>query len=227
MIQVLAATDRTETAPAVDGVAAAVAQVLHSDIRRVRSEPGQSAKTVQLLQRVLNEPETLLGVLAVNEPSPAACWRIIQESTKPLIIVPAALRSVRPISRVLVPLDGTAESAGAVAETVDLFARAGVDLVILHVFDETTVPRFWDQVAHARRAWEAEFLARYCRLPGIRLELRQGVAGEHVVDVAATEQVDLITLGWSQRLGPGRACIVRKTVRDAVVPVMLVPVVAS
>jgi nucleotide-binding universal stress UspA family protein len=59
--------------------------------------------------------------------------------------------------------------------------------------------------------------------PGARLELRSGVAGEQVVDVAMAEQVDLIALGWSQRLDAGRARTVRRTVTEASVPVMLVP----
>jgi len=41
--------------------------------------------------------------------------------------------------------------------------------VVLHVFDAQTVPKFWDQHAHAGQAWEQEFLARYCALPGARL----------------------------------------------------------
>jgi hypothetical protein len=99
-------------------------------------------------------------------------------------------------------------------------------VVVLHVFDASTVPRFWDQAAHARRAWEEEFMTRFCAQPGARLELRSGAAGQQVVDVAATEGVDLITLGWSQRLDPGRAQTVRRTVLEAAVPVMLVPLAA-
>jgi hypothetical protein len=39
--------------------------------------------------------------------------------------------------------------------------------------------------------------------------------------VAAAEQADLIALAWSQRLEPGRAAAVRRTILDAEVPVML------
>ncbi|MEC3953730.1 hypothetical protein VMT65_11855 [Nocardia sp. CDC153] len=58
------------------------------------------------------------------------------------------------------------------------------------------------------------------------ITLRSGVPGEHVVDVAA-EKADMIVLGWSQQLLPGRARIVRKTVVAESVPVMLVPVGAG
>ena len=131
------------------------------------------------------------------------------------------------IGRALIPLDGTPESATAVAKTIRLLAHAGVDLVVLHVFDATTVPKFWDQPGHAAQVWQNEFLARYCDQPGARIRLRSGVLGEHVVDVvdvAATEHVDLIALGWSRRLYEDRAHTIRRTLHDADVPVLVVPI---
>jgi nucleotide-binding universal stress UspA family protein len=164
-------------------------------------------------------------VLARDERSRPIWRRVAQRSARPVVLVPAAARGRRPeIRRVLLPLDGTAESAAAVAGAVEQFAGAGVDLVVLHVFDAETVPRFWDQAAHAGRAWAEEFLARYCAQPGVRLELRTGVAGEHVLDVAEAERADMIAFGWSQQLDPGRARTIRRAVLDAVVPVMLVPI---
>jgi len=91
---------------------------------------------------------------------------------------------------------------------------------------EPAVPKFWDQHAHACQAWGQEFLARYCALPGARLELRSGAAAEHVVKVAGAEQADVIALAWSQRLEPGRALVVRRAVLDTGMPVMLVPMPA-
>ena len=59
----------------------------------------------------------------------------------PIVMVPPSVRCApRPIGRVLVPLDGTAEAAAAVAETATLLSGAGVELLILHVFVEQTVP---------------------------------------------------------------------------------------
>jgi len=114
-----------------------------------------------------------------------------------------AQRRPRRIRRVLLPLDGTARSAAAVAEVAERFAHGGAELVVLHVFDAQTVPKFWDQHAHASQAWEQEFLARYCALPGARLALRSGAAAEHVAKVAGAEHADMIALAWSQRLEPG------------------------
>ena len=140
-----------------------------------------------------------------------------------LAVEPAAAQDVR----VLDLRTGVLARTGQGPDAAEQFARAGVDLVALHVFDAETVPRFWDQAAHARRAWAEEFLARYCAQPGARLELRTGVAGERVLDVAEAEGADMIALGWSQQLDPGRARTVRRAVLDAVVPVMLVPMASG
>ena len=185
---------------------------------------GQAARQVI---RALHQPGTAAGVLSGDERSRPLWQPVAQQSAKPVVLVPAHARLPRRIRRVLLPLDGTARSAAAVAEAAERFARGGAELVVLHVFDAQTVPRFWDQHAHAGQAWEQEFLARFCALPGARLELRSGTAAEHVAKVAGAEQADMIALAWSQRLDPGRAAAVRRTVLDAEVPVMLVPMPAG
>lgn len=176
--------------------------------------------------RELIDPGVVLGVLALAD----GAWDIVARSTVPLVLVPPASESKHvgqyELRRVLVPLDGTDEAAHAVAATVRLFRTAGIEIVVLHVFDEHTVPAHWDQAAHARDAWETEFLARYCDpcFPDapLGLTLRSGAPGQRIVDLAA-EQADMIVLGWSQQLLPGRARIVRQAVSAATVPVLLIP----
>ena len=229
MAQVIAVTTGTDADGQVRQTAAAVAGVIGGEVRpvsidRQRMTPQAAAAVL----RALREPRAALGVLASDRPSRRFWLRVVRGVSKPVVLVPAAARGRPPgIRRVLLPLDGTPESAAAVAETVDAFGQAGVEFVALHVFDERTVPRFWDQPAHADQAWTQEFLARNCARPGIRLITRSGVAGEHVVDVAAEERADLIALGWSRHLDPGRARTVRRTVQAAAVPVLLVPLVTA
>ncbi|RDI55222.1 universal stress protein [Nocardia mexicana] len=186
----------------------------------VRTEPGDASDDEYL--RALSAPDVALGVIAVD----GSGWDIVRRSGKPVVLVSERVCPGRAIKRVLVPLDGTDESAHAVAESVRLFRAVGAEIIVLHVFDAGTVPGYWDQAAHAREAWEHEFLARYCTPhfpgPAPALTLRTGQPGENVVDVAA-EHADMIILGWSQNLESGRARTVRKTVAEAAVPVMLVP----
>ncbi|HEX6197124.1 MAG TPA: universal stress protein [Jiangellaceae bacterium] len=223
MEEILAAVTDHDADHRVDGFATAVAKLTNAQVRHLELGVPESRK--QAIARVLHEtaaPEVVLTVLSRDVPTPPIWPGVIPQVSKPVILVPYTGLPLT-LSRALVPLDGTPESTGAVAGVMDLFARAGLDLVVLHVFNAATAPRFWDQAAHARREWEEEFMARYCSAPGARLTLRSGAPDEQVVDVATEEHADLITLGWSQRLASGRAQTVRRTIADSLVPVMLVP----
>ncbi|WP_330178591.1 universal stress protein [Nocardia sp. NBC_01503] len=203
-------------------VAATLAKVVGAHVSGVPSDVPDEE-----FVRALDDPEVVMGVVAHND----GVWKIVRRSAVPIVLVPPTMVAAQyGIERVLVPLDGTEEASYAVAESVRLFCAAGIEIMVLHVFDSTTVPAHWDQAAHARAAWETEFLARFCApyFPGLcqTLTLRSGAVGDNIVDVAA-EQADLIVLGWSQRLEPGRAQIVRNAVATATVPVMLVPVTSG
>lgn len=225
MPEVLAAVEAGQDSLVTD-VAELISGIVQAGTRRLDvPEDISQEQAAALMLRALDEPAAVLAVLAAHSSSRAACWRVVQRARKPVVLVPPGAKVRRPaISRVLLPLNGTPESAVAVADTMGLLARAGVDLVVLHVFDAATVPRFWDQAAHAHQAWTEEFLARNAATAGARLELRSGSPGEHVVDVAGAEEADLIALGWSQHLDAERSRTVRRSVLHAGVPVLLLPV---
>lgn len=229
MTEVLAMTGGTDFDDQVAATAAVVGELIGADVRPVNiaGEPTAERAAARAL-RALSEPGNWLAVLPSDEPTRHIWRRVIQASAKPVILVPPAMRGKRlRIRRVLLPLDGTPQAASAVAEPAGQFARAGVDLVALHVFDADTVPRFWDHPVHGHHAWAQEFLARNCPRPGVRLELRSGAVGYHILEVATQEHADLIALGWSRRLGKGRAHTVKQTLAAAAVPVMLAPLASA
>ncbi len=210
----------------VAGAAAAVAELLGATVRTVAVDASDADAAGSEVLAELAEPDTVAGVLPATEDS-ASGWssRVLTDSPRPVVVVPAGPGApIRAINRVLVPLDGSREASSAVAETLALLARHDVDVVVLHLFTGPTVPRFWDHQGHADEAWKTEFLARHCPHPGIRLELRAGEPGESILDAARCERVDLIALGWSQRLDSGRALTVRHTLAAGEVPVLLLPV---
>jgi len=229
MSAVLAVLDHGAVGQPVADVATAIAAIMNAEVRRIDlTGVTGAARKADCVLTELAEPASVLGVLPGAAPLQRLGWAVLQRARKPVVLVPAAVRPApQMISRALIPLDGTPESAAAVAETIRLLAGAGVDIVVLHVFDATTAPKFWDQPAHAEQAWQDEFLARYCDHPGVRLQLRSGVPGEHVLDVATTEQADLIAIGWSQQPGRARARTLRQTLRDARAPVLVVPIAAQ
>jgi len=223
--EVLAILRSHDAGPPVTETAAMIAQLVGAEVREIRLAADLSPqRAARQVMRALHRPGTVIGTLAGDAASRPLWRRVVQQSAKPVVLVPAAADRPARIRRVLLPLDGTARSAAAVAAIAEQIARGGAELVVLHVFNAETVPMFWDQPAHAGRAWAREFLARYCGQPGARLELRHGAAAEHVLEVAGAEKADMITLVWSQRLEPGRAPIVRRAILDAAVPVMLVPI---
>ena len=146
--------------------------------------------------------------------------------SKPLVLVPPHTAMAFQLRRVLVPLDGTTITAAALTETVVLARDAEVEVDVLHVREEDSLPLFSEQPQHETESWAREFIARYCPAVDLgRLHLRVGRPGEHVVGVAEETGADLIALGWAQDLSPGRASVVREALERSRIPVLLVPVV--
>jgi Universal stress protein family len=104
---------------------------------------------------------------------------------KPLLVVPPQAAAPKTLNRVLVPLDAEPTTAAALAETLELACRHQLELVVLHVHDHASLPAFSDQPQHELAAWSEEFLRRHCPNPDlVRLEVRVGAPGQHVLSVA-------------------------------------------
>jgi nucleotide-binding universal stress UspA family protein len=144
---------------------------------------------------------------------------------KPVAVVPPDAPVAPRLRRVLVPIDAASRSLTP-RTIVHIATDTGIDVVALHVVDETTLPAFTDQPQHEDETRTREFLRRYCPwgIDNIRLEFRVGHVHQLVAAVANETNADLIVLGWSQQLGMGRARIVQATLEQAHVPVLLVPV---
>jgi len=178
----------------------------------------------------MSSDAVLAGVLGARRmsggprPVGSTALEVITRVDKPVAVVPPGAAVPSPaIGRILVPLDGTSTSAGAVRVLSEICARSGVEIVVLHVFDSSTMPVFWDQPAHESEAFANEFLARFMSQPGARVSLRTGAPREGVLDAADRESVHVIALGWSQHLDPGRAEVVRHVLSEASLPVLLIP----
>lgn len=252
MNAVLAAIDSATAAPSILHTAGALADLLHSSVRaiHVRESPDVAAyltngtlgievdvvdgEPATEIVNALGDPDVLLAVIGTRDdttgPRPAGhtALEVVARVDKPVVIVaprPADALPDRTLHRILVPLEGTAESTDAVSVALQPFAEAGAELIALHVFDASTVPRFWDQSAHASNSYAAAFESQWCDMPTADVHLRRGAAPATVVNVADDERVDLIALGWRQDLGAGRAATVRAALAHTI-PVLLVPLAA-
>lgn len=153
--------------------------------------------------------------------------RVATALSKPVVVVPPDARVPSAFRRVLVPLEGTRSTSLAPRSMVELAGK--IDVVVLHVLEEDSIPGFTDQPQHEQPAWEEEFLARWCPwgIGSVQLESRVG-RSDVVVPAAAEEcRCDLIALGWSQELAAGRAPVVRAVLERSRLPVVLVPVIAA
>jgi hypothetical protein len=201
--------------------AIALATVLGLDVQWFRApsigEPDRVDRVVATLER----DDVEVGVIGVDTPA-GGCWDVLPRVTGPLLVVPEhAVLTPGSLIRVLVPLDGRAETAASVAEMADRLLTGGAEVVAVHVFVPATVPAFWDQAAHSHASWTAEFLRR--NLPAVRdLGLRRGEPAEEVLAEVAASGSDVLLLGWSQNLVEGKAQIVRKCLMHGSVPVLLV-----
>ena len=145
---------------------------------------------------------------------------------KPVLVVPPEAGVREKFRRVLVPLEASVSASIAPRTIVQLARATTIEAIALHVYDEESLPLFTDQPQHEQEAWAREFLARYCPagLGDVRLETRVGRSDQLVPLVADECGCDLVALGWSQELAPGRARVVRATLERSRLPVLLVPV---
>lgn len=151
---------------------------------------------------------------------------VIQAIDKPVLAVPPSTPQARRFERVLVPLDGTGATTSALRGVLaEVHRLDGPELVALHVFEPGSLPPFGDQLIHEVEAWSEEFLDRYApvRPEGMRLELRVGMPADVVRAIVEEIEADLVAVGWSQDLAPGRATVVRALLRSSGVPVLLLP----
>jgi nucleotide-binding universal stress UspA family protein len=149
---------------------------------------------------------------------------VLENVHKPVVVVPPDAE-MRPLSRVLMPLEGVEEIAPALAELCELLGAADADIVVLHVFEPEGLPPFADHSTYESDAWSEELVAR--SMPSCRahphVELRVGDATE-VLRVAPRElDIGLVAVSWHRNLSPSRARVVRTLLTSSRTPIALFP----
>ena len=82
--------------------------------------------------------------------------------SSPLVVVPPAARQPGHLRRVLVPLEGKETESHTPRAIVELARGEQLDVVVLHVLEEESLPLFSDQPQHEQAATTEEFLRRHC-----------------------------------------------------------------
>jgi nucleotide-binding universal stress UspA family protein len=248
MRSVVAAIDGTTASAGVLRVAREVARVLGGDVDAVHvvDERGPNDEQIHVFEteptlRLLDGPvapalvseASRAGVEVVvmglrrtvggSRPVGHVALEVIERADTIIVAVPPATPSPYELRTVLVPIQG--RPAEALDRVVRVAQGALLDLVILHVHDERSIPSFEDQPHYDLEAWADEFLARW--VPGARhetvMEVRVGSAAEEVVRVSRECGAQMIAIGWDRELAEDRAMVVRATLERSAVPVALLP----
>lgn len=237
-MRVLAAVDDSPARLGVRRVAEALARLLGVEVdvvtvieaeeplptNTVRRERGTP---IERLAVELGDPDVLLGVLGARRlpgsrhPTGHVVTALIERAPCPIVVVPPGDRPVRPPRRILVPVEGAEVPDGALGRALSPFAEAGVGIVSVHVFTESTTPSFWEGWNDSE-LWCAEFCARHAPR-GAALELRTGDVCTEIIDAAADLDTDLVAVEWSQDLSLGHARVIRTLLDRLPMPVLLVP----
>jgi nucleotide-binding universal stress UspA family protein len=243
---VIAAIDNSAAARPVLAGAAALGQLLGAGVEAVHvaDEPGQTARACAdslaiPMRRLAGDPVTEVLVLAsassVVGVAIGARRRVkghgighlpravLDAVDKPVLVVPPEAPPVERFRTALVAMEGTPAKARAIKSAVELAAGADLELIVVHVDDESSIPSFSDQLAHEADAYATEFLARYAPgAPRARLELRVGSPAEEIIAASTSLAADVIALGWPQSPEPGRGRVAREVLDRSHVPVLLV-----
>jgi len=253
MTRVLAALDNSVAAQPVLSTATAIARLLGAELEavHVRTDGERIARSVAdsaglelaelegpvvaTLVAAAAEDDVTLAVLGARAtpggalPAGSTAVGVATSIAKPVVLVPPETPHPGRMRRILVPLEGTASTSLAPRGVIELASEGSLDVIVLHVLDEASLPAFTDQPQHETETWAREFLERYCPfgVGCVQLEMRVGNREELVPQVGQEMDADLIALGWSRALAPDRAPVVHAALERGHLPVLLMPVASS
>ena len=148
---------------------------------------------------------------------------LVERSLNPVVIVPPELIAGGPFRRLLIPLEGTEASSRPVLEVLLPLLAIDVELIVIHVFTESTTPAMLDHPWRDLEILGEEFLTRHLPDQEASIELRHGPVADQVAEACDEHGPDLIVLSWSQDSRAGRAHVVRRVLGSVKRPILLLP----
>jgi nucleotide-binding universal stress UspA family protein len=251
MKTVLAAIDDSAAAQPVLATALAVAPLLDATVEALHvsadEDGGRTAEAAagaagiplrrasgdpleQITQYVEGDDVQALVVGARASPAgrhPAGhlALAIADNIVKPVIMVPPEAELRAPFRRVLIAMKGTPRTARDLFRTIQVATQADLELMVVHVDDQQSIPSFSDQVQYDTEAYAKEFLARYCPgAPDARLLLRVGQPVDEILATADEIVPDMLAVGWPRHGRERRGEVAREIVQRSHIPVLLVAV---
>jgi nucleotide-binding universal stress UspA family protein len=247
MRKVVACVDNSTAARPVLAAAAAIAPLLDATVEAVHvREDGEAtvdaiveARHVELcvLQGDVVEelvsyacrPDVVATTVGAHDHSGRARHmghvptELADRSDAPVLVVPPDATFSGPVHRVLVAMEGKRGHELALKGAVDVAVDAKLEIIVVHVDDESSIPAFSDQIQHETDAYAAEFLARFApSAPEAKLELRVGDPADEILRASETIKPELLAMGWRQRPAQAHEGVAPTVVARCRYPVLLV-----
>lgn len=178
----------------------------------------------------MEKPRGTIGSVAEEVILGAHCPVVLVQPERGL--EPWALR------RILLPHDGTPATTAAMDPAGDLAELTGAEVLVVYVAapgepaptepGSFAAPRYLDQPQHEWPAWASEFISRMSALGHptsevqLTLLMAAGDPGEQIVRVSREHESDLVVLAWHGSWEPRRAATMKRVIREAHCPVLLV-----
>jgi hypothetical protein len=181
------------------------------------------------LQDAIAVPEVIIAVIGARSAPGGRQFvgstvrKILERTEKPVVVVPPGMVCPDAFRRLLLPLEGTRASSQPVQDRLWPLLSADVELIVLHVFSEATMPEMLDRPEYDMDILEREFLNLHCPQAGSVL-FRHGPVAARVAELSSGHRADLVVLSWSQDSSGGRATVIRNILGASALPVLLLPV---
>lgn len=194
---------------------------LGDDVRLLSGDPAET-----MLEEVQSSGVVgaVLGARAIRgKPVGRIALSLATRSPVPLLVLPpghSGLTTDRP--RLMIPLDGSDTTTAALGPLATTLAKAGARLRLVHFFDSARLPPFVDAEEEVRVLAE-EFRRHHLTDQAETCDLRLGDPAQHMIDASADQPTDAILIAWHQDLGPGRAEVVRRLLRESPLPIITLP----
>jgi nucleotide-binding universal stress UspA family protein len=239
MTRIIAFVDNSPVSPGVINTASALSRLVGADLDVVQATDDPNAPTSSTARLVegpagdvlvaeLEARDVLCGVigsrsmLAKSHRVGHIAEHLLLHSRAPLVIVPPNAPDLPETPpTILVPHDDTPATEHALESMIEVLSAAEARFVLLHVFDDRTVPPAAS--SHDLDTIADEFVLRHHRGNPMRCELRIGHAGTQIVEVASESEIDAVLVAWPRETGPGRADVITHLVRECGVPLIVVP----
>jgi nucleotide-binding universal stress UspA family protein len=249
MSKVIAAIDHSATSEAVVTMARALAEAMDASIEVVHVIEGdeESAHPLNLIagspvRQLSGDPVALLPLVAAEEdvvalvigggahsgrhrPAGHLAMILAGLTDKPVVVVPPGSHPPEHLGTAIVAMEGTPGKARALQRSIEISTQAGLEIVVVHVDDEDSVPSFSDQVQHETEAYAKEFFARHLiDAPQTRLELRFGIPAVEILAAIEAAQAELVAVGWPRSEDPRRGVVAKEILERSPVAVLLVAI---